>query len=286
MTELMIPIPGSKESRRVAGFVFDMDGTLVLGDRNNQGLKALPGAKRMLQFLRKRDIPFVVFTNGTPRPPIAYAQKLRDAGFKLEDEQMLTPSSSAAELFASKGYKRVMVLGGEGLSKPLEDVGIEAVPAELGQRDVDAVYIGWFREFGLKHHEAACEAVWSGATAYSASQVLFFATANGRQLGSSRAISDMLRGATGCKVNVVGKPSIHAVRHAANRLGIKASTMAVVGDDPELEVLMGHKAKGLAVSVQTGLAGPDAFDDWKAHLHPHLNLRSVKDLLAICEQLV
>ena len=286
MSSIKLAVRGASRGRQIDGFVFDMDGTLVLGDRDNQGLKPLPGAKNMLRFLRQRDIPFVVFTNGTPRPPQSYAEKLRGAGFELEDKQMLTPASSAADLFLRKGYRKVMVMGGEGLSKPLNDVGIEAVPAEKGQRNVDAVFIGWFREFGLGHHEAACEAVWNGATVYSASQVLFFATANGRQLGSSRAISAMLKDATGCRINVVGKPSRAAITHASNRLGVKASHLAVVGDDPDLEVRMAHNAKGVAVAVYSGLATPDVFDTWPKALHPHLGLAGVKELLQLCKQAI
>ena len=40
--------PGARDPlarlRAVRGFLFDMDGTLVLGDRRNHGLRPLPGA--------------------------------------------------------------------------------------------------------------------------------------------------------------------------------------------------------------------------------------------------
>ena len=59
--------------RGARGFVFDIDGTLVLGDKNNKGLVPLPGAIELLSYLRDADIPFVAFTNGTLRTPRATA---------------------------------------------------------------------------------------------------------------------------------------------------------------------------------------------------------------------
>ena len=44
------------------GFVFDMDGTLVLGDPSNHGLSPLPGAIAILEWLRESGLPFVVFS--------------------------------------------------------------------------------------------------------------------------------------------------------------------------------------------------------------------------------
>ncbi|HUJ47327.1 MAG TPA: hypothetical protein VLV55_09365, partial [Rhizomicrobium sp.] len=51
--------------KRAKGFILDMDGTLVLGDRRNKGLRALPGALDLIAYLQTREIPFVMFTNGT-----------------------------------------------------------------------------------------------------------------------------------------------------------------------------------------------------------------------------
>jgi NagD protein len=55
--------------RAARGFVFDVDGTLVLGDRRNTGLVPLPGAIEFLELLGARNIPFALLTNGTVRTP-------------------------------------------------------------------------------------------------------------------------------------------------------------------------------------------------------------------------
>ena len=263
------------------GWIFDMDGTLVLGDRANHGLAPLPGAARMLAWVKERALPYVVFTNGTNRAPAHFARVLREAGLDVSDEQMMTPASSAVVMFATRGYQRVMVLGGEGLAGPLREAGIEPVPPAAGAGAVDAVFVGWFPEFTMPALEAAVDAVQAGAGLYSASQTPFFAAAGGRALGTSRAISAMIQSLTGCRLTVTGKPSRDALRAAATRLGVPAAQVAVVGDDPLLEVPMAHRGKALAIAVDTGLGGPDAYDHLPEGKRPHLQLRGVDELLEL-----
>jgi NagD protein len=267
-----------------------MDGTLVLGDRVNHGLRPLPGAIAMLDWARSRGRPYVVLTNGTNRTPAHFARVLRDAGLDVPDDRMMTPASSAVIMFAKRGFKRVMVLGVSGLIEPLREAGIVVVlpGAAVGPAaapSVDAVFVGWFREFTIDHLEAACHAVWAGAELYSASETPFFASAGGRALGTSRAISAMIRSITGCSLTITGKPSPDALRAAATRLGVPARHLVVVGDDPLLEVPMAHRGGALAVAVDTGLGGPDAYDHLPPRRRPQLHLRGVGELLGLCREM-
>ena len=266
--------------RAARGFVFDMDGTLVLGDRQNHRLNPLPGAVEITRWAAARGLPFVVFTNGTTRSPAHYARIMREIGFALPDEAMMTPASSAVRVLTRLGHQRVMVLGGPGLADPLREAGLQVVPPEAGVR-ADAVLAGWFPGFTMPALEAACHAVWDGAELYSASQTPFFAVHGGRALGTSRAISAMITSLTGCGVRVVGKPSLDALRSAAVRLGVSAARLAVVGDDPALEVPMAHRGRSLAIAVGTGLGGAAAYDGLPAARRPHLQVRGVDELLVI-----
>jgi 4-nitrophenyl phosphatase len=271
--------------RAARGFVFDLDGTLVLGDRYNRGLAPLPGALEITRWARRQRRPFVVFTNGTTKTPRELARTLRDIGFDLPDDAVMTPASSAVAVLTRRGHRRVLVLGGDGLAGPLRDAGLEVVPAaDGGKPRADAVLAGWYPEFTMASLEAACHAVWDGAEAYTASQSMFFATAQGRAIGTSRAISAMLRSLTGCRVQLVGKPSLDALRSAARRLGLRPAELAVVGDDPELEVPMAHRGQALAIAVTSGLGAADSFDHLPQARRPHLQLGGVDELLSLCQE--
>jgi 4-nitrophenyl phosphatase len=261
--------------RRVRGFVLDMDGTLVLGDRENRGIRPLPGAVEFVRLLTERGLRFCVFTNGTVKTPQQCADALEQAGFPLPDDVVLTPATSAVELFLRRGHRRVMVLGGTGITEPLGAAGIETLPPVPGTT-ADAVLAGWYRrELTFESLEAAVAAVSAGAAFYSASQSPYFATAEGRTLGSSRAISAVVRDVTGCRVTVVGKPSVQALDVAARHLGVAADELAVVGDDPELEVPMALAGGALAIAVHSGIGSAGFFADRPEDERPHLDLADV-----------
>ena len=164
----------------------------------------MPGAREFLTTLRERDLPFCVFTNGTVKTPAQCADALQQAGLPVHSDGVLTPASSAVEVFRRRGHRRVMVLGVKGITEVLEQAGIEALPPLRGT-SCDAVFAGWYRqELTIEALEAAIEAVNGGAQYYSASQSPYFATSEGRTLGSSRAISAVVRDVTRTRVTVVG----------------------------------------------------------------------------------
>lgn len=279
-----LPRPARERLRTARGFVFDLDGTLVLGDRRGRGLVPLPGALEITRWAARQRRPFVVFTNGTTKTPQDLARTLRGIGFDLPDDAVLTPASSAVAVLTRRRHRRVLVLGGDGLAVPLREAGLEVVPAADGKPRADAVLAGWYPEFTMTALEAACHAVWGGAEVYTASQSMFFATAQGRAIGTSRAISAMLRSLTGCRVRLVGKPSLDALRSAARRLGLRPAELAVVGDDPELEVPMAHRGRALAIAVTSGLGDESSFDHLPPQRRPHLQVRGVDELLSICRE--
>ena len=120
--------------------MFDLDGTLLLSDRSLGGYEVLPGAVEVLSALKELTIPFVVLTNGSAYPPAEQAARLRGLGLPVADEQMLTPSSVAAELMSRNAVERALVLGSRGVGHALSEAGIETVfTGEPRANDVEAV---------------------------------------------------------------------------------------------------------------------------------------------------
>jgi NagD protein len=222
----------------------------------------------------------VVFTNGTIRSGRTYAQILWEIGFPLEDSSVLTPASSAVDTLLRRGQRTVVVLGGAGLA----EAGIEVLPP-VGKPRADAVLVGWYRECTLENIEAACHAIWQGATLYSASQPVFFASAEGKILGTSRLICGAITSATGTRATVVGKPSPHALQAACRRLGPRPPQVAVIGDDPLLETPMARRGGAVAIAVDTGIGETDDDASLPAHRRPHLRLPGVDQLLPLIQHL-
>src|SRR5690242_9688385 len=164
--------------------MFDVDGTLILSDRSLGGYRLLPGAVETLTALKARGIPYVLLTNGSAYPAAEQAPKLRALGLPVEDHQMLTPSSVAADMMPRKGVKSALILGSPGVGHALAEAGIDIVfTGQPGAEKADAVYIGWHPDCGMKDIEAACNVIWNGGKLYVASDVAFFATSAGKTIG-------------------------------------------------------------------------------------------------------
>ena len=263
-----------------AGYIFDMDGTIALGDSKSGGHRALPHAIAVLESIKASGVPYVVFTNGTAKPPAAYANSLRNAGCPVEDRQMLTPSSSAAIWLTKVGMSKVRVLGNPGCAAPLIDAGLDVVGPSEEADGVTAVYTGWFREFDFNALEAGCHSLWNGAKLVTASNVPFFATENGRAIGASYPINAMLTSMTGKRPRILGKPSRVAFETALAVMGLPrsaAKNVVVVGDDPALEMRMANGVGALSIGLATGIMGLDVALPEKDR--PSVLLRDLQPLL-------
>jgi 4-nitrophenyl phosphatase len=269
-----------KSTRCVAGFLFDLDGTLILTDRSFTGYKLLPNAVEALCELKARGVPFVAFTNGTAHPPAEQAPKLRALGLPIADENLLTPSTVAADLMPRHGIKRVLILGMHGVGVPLAQAGIEVVlPGQPGAEEVQAVYIGWHPDCNMKDIETAVKAIWYGAKLYVASDVPFFATAAGKTMGYSYAITAAVRKMTRAPMILTGKPSLNALRQAARKLGLPMRKVGVVGDDPLVEMIMARRGGAIGFGVTTGMTKAHEWAAQPLSRKPHYVLRDLREVL-------
>jgi 4-nitrophenyl phosphatase len=276
--------PGKKLWRErmgpVEGFMFDLDGTLLLSDRSLGGYKLLPGAIETLSELQKRNIPFVVLTNGTAYPTSEQAPKLRALGLPVADEQLMTPNTVTADLMPRRGVKRALILGVPAVGQALAQAGIETVfPGGERAEDVQAVYIGWHPHCVMKDIEAACKAIWNGAELYVASDVPFFATADGKTMGYSYAITAAVRRVTRAPMILTGKPSLHALKLVAKKLGVPMRRVGVVGDDPLVEMIMTRRGGAMGFGVTTGMTSAA---DWAAQplsRRPHRIVKNLPEIL-------
>ncbi len=267
-------------SALVRGVLFDVDGTLLLSDRALGGYQLLPGAIEVLTELKARQVPFALLTNGSAYPPAEQAAKLRAAGLPVDDRQMITPSSICAEYLQRRGIRRALVLGSAGVGQALRDAGIETVhTGEAGATEVGSVFVGWHPECGMKDIETACQAIWGGAELCVASDVPFFATRQGRTIGYSHAITAAIRRLTRVPMTLTGKPSVLALRFVAKRLGVPMRALAVVGDDPIVEVLMARRGGATALAVTTGTTQREDWQRQPRSRRPDAILTELREVL-------
>jgi ribonucleotide monophosphatase NagD (HAD superfamily) len=78
---------------------------------------------------------------------------------------------------------------------------------------------------------------------------------------------------------LTGKPSMHALRFVARRLGLRCSDLGIVGDDPSVEIIMARRGGAKSFAVTTGVTSPEEWDRQSGLRRPDRVLRRLDDLL-------
>ncbi|WP_425072799.1 HAD-IIA family hydrolase [Sagittula sp. S175] len=265
--------------------VFDIDGTLALMDKTTNTFTALPGALDALAYCRTNGITPVAYTNGTFFPPAHYYPLLAEAGITFDEGHILTPAHVAAQRLKAMGYSRVMVLGGDGTTVPCTEAGLEVIKPTADAPPVEAVLMGYTRDFNAEQLEAVIQAVWNGAKPFAGSKAPFFAGAKGRTLGISGALSAAVEYTTGQEVALFGKPSTEGLAMVTDLTGTQPEDMIVIGDDPNLEIRMGRSAGSLCIGVTTGISDTAAFNSSPEAERAHHVLPSLETFPALLDTL-
>ena len=87
--------PSRWATRLYDAYVFDMDGTIYLGDH------LLPGARRLIEELRERNIPVRFLTNNPTKDLHQYAYKLTSLGLPSRTSLEQSPPRRAGSLSTS-----------------------------------------------------------------------------------------------------------------------------------------------------------------------------------------
>jgi 4-nitrophenyl phosphatase len=265
----------------VAGYLFDIDGTLVLGDRpGGEGGRALPGAVELVARLRERGIPIAFCTNGSNKPPAEYAKHLRHAGIEVDDAECFTPAVVSARVITRDvPDPRVLVLGGPSLAEPLLELGAEVVPYER-YAEANVILSGNHLDITGRELEAACKAAWNGASLFVTSNVSAYAVKGGKAVGLAGAIAAAITYVGGQQPIVTGKPAAEVMTVASEMLGLPADRLAVIGDDVRLEIAMARATGAKGVLVLTGTSNAADAEALAPGERPDVVVATLADLLA------
>jgi arabinose operon protein AraL len=251
------------------GFIFDLDGTVYLGER------LLPGAKAAVAALRESDRRLCFLSNKPIASRADYAAKLTRLGIPADVDEVINSSYVLARWLARESPgSRVFVIGEPPLTAELEAAGLE--PVEGPQ--ADWVVVAFDRTFDYRKLDVALQAVTRyGARLIGTNPDRTCPVEDG-EIPDAAGMIGAVEGVTGRKVEpIVGKPSPITLEVTLARLGLTAAECAIVGDRLETDIAMG-KAAGLGtILVLTGITREG--DPGIARWQPDHVLRSLDDLL-------
>ncbi|GBE22958.1 arabinose operon protein AraL [bacterium BMS3Bbin01] len=231
---------------RYEGFVFDLDGTVYMGD------ELLPGAREVLEAVRGADRRVVYVTNKPLEPSAAYAAKLTRLGLPTAGNEVVS------SLDALVGYLTVRHRGAPVLclseslvSDTLQAAGFPIVSLDDAEQTA-VVVVSFDRTFDYAKLHAAYRAVRSGAVLVATNPDRYCPTPEGG-LPDCAAMLAAVEACTGAEAEaVVGKPSPQMAAAVLARIGLPGEKVLLVGDRAETDVTMASHAGMDAALVLTG----------------------------------
>lgn len=256
--------------KQFKGYVFDLDGTIYLGDH------AIPGAPETLAELRRRGARVAFLSNKPIEPAASYAAKLNRLGIQAAVEEVLNSSIIMARYLSRHAPgARVYLIGEEPLAEELRKRGIELVTDPLA---CEYVVVSWDRQFTYKKLNDALQAIRNGAR-FVATHPDRTCPMPGGEVADVGGMIGAVEGVTGKKVELItGKPSPITVQEAMDLLGLAPDECIMVGDRLETDMRMGREAGMATALVLTGITRREQVEHspWK----PDYVLESVAGLIA------
>jgi HAD superfamily hydrolase (TIGR01450 family) len=235
----------------VKAFVFDVDGSLVHRGPDFRS-EPLPGAVEVIEAIRASGRPLVLFTNGSHLDPESFAAGLREDGLPVEDTEVLTPIVSATSYLRRHMPGRpVMVFGSDEIKRRMEGDGVPLVETD----EAEAVFVAHVPQVDMDDLETAARAVMKGAPLLTANYGPGYWGANGLIFSRGAMTTAAIAKVTEVDPIVVGKPSEVAVEATSERLGVPSEQHAVIGDDIDMDIALGHLGGSRTILVRSGMSG-------------------------------
>jgi phosphoglycolate/pyridoxal phosphate phosphatase family enzyme len=241
----------------IDGFVFDLDGTVYLGE------SALPGAVDAIAELRRRGKRILFVSNKPLEPRSAYAKKLTRLGIPATEDDVITSAFVLARYLAThEPSLRYYVVGEANLKAELEGQSLTVVD-ELSDQDpkdvilpegIDAVIVAFDRTLDYRKMNTAYQALYRGARYFATNGDNTCPMPDGA-VPDAGAILAYMEQLTGRRPELIaGKPSTVILETALERLGLPAERCLMAGDRLETDIRMGKEAGMVAAVVLTGVS--------------------------------
>lgn len=232
------------------GYIFDLDGTVYLGER------LIPGAADAIAELRARGAGVLFLTNKPLYSRADYARKLTGLGIPAGPDDVVNSSAVMADFLRREAPgARVYCIGEPSLLQELADAGMQLVAdPRLAGAEVDFVVAAFDRTFDYDKLDCALQAIKKGAR-FVATNADRTCPVDGGEIPDCAGIIAAIEAVSGQAVEVVvGKPHPLTVQAALNKLGLPAERCLMVGDRLETDIAMGNKAGMKTALVLTGVS--------------------------------
>jgi HAD superfamily hydrolase (TIGR01450 family) len=233
--------------RLYEGYVFDLDGTIYLGD------ELLPGAERLVLKLRELEKRVIFLSNNPTKDPKMYAEKLGKLGLETPESEIVNTVVTMTQwLLQNHPDATVFPISEEPLKRALEGAGIRM---SEDPEEIDIVIASYDRGFEYRKLQIAFDAIWfyGRAMLVTTNPDRYCPFPGGRGEPDAAAIVGAIEACTGaeCQVNV-GKPDPIMLETIMGLIGLDAEECVMTGDRLYTEIRMAKDAGMPSAVVLTG----------------------------------
>ena len=236
-----------RPDRLFDAYIFDLDGTIYLGNH------LLPGVAATLGVLRERLIPVRFLSNNPTKDPQQYATKLAALGVP-------TPISDIANtIVTTVGWLRVQ--HPDAVIFPIAEKPLVRALTEAGFRlsddpaEIDVVIASYDRTFDYRKLQIAFDALWlhRRAILVQTNPDRFCPFPGGHGESDCAAITAAIEACTQVKCSATfGKPDPIMIAQALSGLEVRPEDVVMVGDRLATDIAMGRSANMVTALVLTG----------------------------------
>ena len=247
-------------------FLFDMDGTLYLGD------EIFDGAVELMEDFPNLGKKYIYLTNNSSRAGADYVTRLKGFGFPCESENVFT-SGMATGLYLNQNHPgaRVYLVGTQAFRRELLSYGINLV-----EEGADVVVVGFDTELVYEKLNRACHFLRRGATFIAANPDWVCPMPNDEVLPDCGSICALLTASSGVKPNYIGKPNRNMIDVISKMTGIPNERICAVGDRLYTDIAVAQNAGAVSVLVMSGETTEQMVKE--AERQPDYILADVKEL--------
>ena len=226
-------------------YLIDIEGTIV----KDKSFVPIDGAIEWINSLKSKDRRFVIVSNNTTHRPTDLLALLRNLGFNVEEENLVTCVSAALNWLKAKKIKSCFVIGSVELKTFLNENEIETKKDEKAE----AVLVGLDTSWDYRKLKVAVNAlVGNDAYLLALHENRLYKDEKGELSPSVGAVVKALEYACQKRAKVFGKPNPDFFRETLKKLNARPDDCIMISDDP-LSDLLGAKKLGMkTVFVTSG----------------------------------
>lgn len=249
-------------------YVFDLDGTVYLGE---QPIEGVPAA---IESLRERGAEVFFLTNNSSAGREFYLERLEEMGIDVAPEQLVQSTDSVITTLQAEGVEQTYVLGTTAMRDTFRSHGIDPTSAEPTH-----VVVGFDTELTYEKVKRATLHLNDGAQFLGAHPDPVCPTPAGA-IPDCGSIMALLETATGrCPDRVLGKPDPVMLDPVFERSGCDSEEVVIVGDRPTTDIRLANAAGVDSILVRTGDDGTTRSQEADSATEPTAVLDSAAEIL-------